>query len=145
MTRHQPTNPDTSSRWALTPQQHAAADLLAAGTSVTDAAASIGVTRQTVSEWLHHHHGFRAALNQRRQELWAGVADRLRALLPKAVTVLERAINEGTTPLAAAVHVLRACAMYGQPQPIGPTDPDDLDVQERERATDRLRRHFAAF
>ena len=47
MTRQNPTNPDA--RWALPPPQHTTVDLLAIGTSVTDA------------------------------------ADRLRALLPKAV------------------------------------------------------------
>ena len=133
MTRQQPTNPDT--KWALTPPQHAAVDLLAVGTSVTDAAESIGIARQTVSEWLHHHHGFRAALNQRREELWAGVTDRLR----------EREIDQGGASLAAAVHVLKACALYGTPQPIGATDPDDLDVDEREHAADRLQRHLLAF
>jgi len=49
----------------------------------------------------------------------------------------------GGASLAAAVHVLKACALYGKPQPIGPTDPDELDVGERERAADRLQRHFA--
>ena len=43
MTRQQPTNPDA--KWVLTPLQHSAVDLLAVGTSVTDAAALVGVTR----------------------------------------------------------------------------------------------------
>lgn len=61
MTRQQTTNPDID-RWALTPQQQAAVDLLVAGTTVTDTAEAISVAHQTVSEWLHHHHGIRAAL-----------------------------------------------------------------------------------
>jgi transposase-like protein len=70
MTRRAATNPDTEAdRWALNPQQEAAVALLAAGTTVTDAAEAIGVARQTVSEWLHHHHGFKAALNRRREEV----------------------------------------------------------------------------
>ena len=63
-------------------------DLLASGKSITDIATAIDVTRQTVSAWLHHHAGFQAALNSRRQELWAGMTDRLRGLLPKALDVL---------------------------------------------------------
>lgn len=58
MRRQEPTNPDT----ALTPQQEAAADLLATGKTVTDTAEAIGVTRQTVSEWLHYNPEFQAAL-----------------------------------------------------------------------------------
>jgi hypothetical protein len=46
--RHKATDADT----ALTPQQEAAADLLATGKTVTDTAEAIGVTRQTVSECL---------------------------------------------------------------------------------------------
>jgi len=49
MTRQQMTNPDTD-RWALTPQQNAAVDLVAVGTSVTEVAEAISVARQTVSE-----------------------------------------------------------------------------------------------
>lgn len=82
MTPPETTN-DDSGKLALTPQQSAAADLLAAGASVTDAAASIGVARQTVSGWLHGDRVFQAALNRRREELWSRVTDRLRALLPE--------------------------------------------------------------
>ena len=89
MARRNPTNPDTLD-WTLTPQQETAVDLLASGKTVTDTATAIEVTRQTVSEWLNHHPGFQAALNSRRQELWAGVSDTLRGLLPKALDVLKR-------------------------------------------------------
>jgi len=100
MRRQKPTNSD-GGKWTLTPKQRATLDLLAAGTSVTDAAEAMTVSRQTVSDWLHHHHGFQAALNRRRRELWTNVSDRLRALLPKALTVLEREIGQGDTELAA--------------------------------------------
>jgi hypothetical protein len=151
MARQNTTNPDTD-KWALTPQQEAAVDLLAVGTTVTDAATAIDVARQTVSGWLHHHHGFQAALNRRRQELWSSLADRLRALLPKALTVLEREIDEGHAPVTAAVHVLKACALYGVPKPSGPIDAAELDTMDRERETmererdaDRQRRNLFAF
>lgn len=130
--KRQKTTKSDASKWALTPKQRATLDLLAVGTSITEAAEATGVSRQTVSEWLHHHHGFQAALNRRRRELWTNVSDRLRALLPKALTVLEREIEDGSAPLAAAVHVLKACAVYGSPLPIGSTDPAELDLVERE-------------
>ena len=54
--------------------------MIRATVAVTKAAEASGVTHQTASEWLNAHSGFRAALNQRRQELWAESADRLRSL-----------------------------------------------------------------
>jgi len=68
MTRHKPTNPDTPD-WTLTPQQETAVDLLVSGKTVTDTAMAVEVTRQTVSEWLHHPPGFQADLPPL---LWAG-------------------------------------------------------------------------
>ena len=103
MARQKTTNPDTPD-WPLTPQQETTLDLLASGKTVTDTAAAIEVTRQTVSEWRHHHPGFQAALNSRRQELWVGMTDTLRGLLPKALDVLKSELD-GQTPLPAAVHV----------------------------------------
>ena len=100
MARQKPTNPDTPD-WTLTPQQETAVDLLASGKTVTDTAAAVEVTRQTVSEWLNHHPGFQAALNSRRQELWAGMTDALRNLLPQAVEVLKHEL-EGEARLQAA-------------------------------------------
>jgi hypothetical protein len=128
----------------LTPQQGTAVDLLASGKTLTDTATAVEVTRQTVSEWLNHHPGFQAALNSRRQELWAGMADALRGLLPKALEVLKGEL-EGETPLPAAVHVLKACGLYGMVIPLGPTEVDDALLAEQERQSERRRRAvFAA-
>ena len=137
MARHKPTNPDTSD-WALTPQQETAVDLLASGKTVTDTATAIDVTRQTVSEWLNHHPGFQAALNGRRQELWIGMTDSLRGLLPKAMEVLTQEL-EGEHPLLAAVHVLKACGLYGMLPPRGPTEVEDAVLAEQERQSQRRR------
>ena len=143
MPRQKPTNPDPPD-WTLTPQQETAVDLLASGKTVTDAAAAVEVTRQTVSEWLNHHPGFQAALNSRRQELWVGMTDALRGLLPKALEVLKCAL-EGETPLPAAVHVLKACGLYGGiPVPQGPTDVEDAAIAQRRRVYDRMLMSLAA-
>ena len=136
MARHKPTNPDTPD-WTLAPQQETAVDLLASGKTVTDTAAAVEVTRQTVSEWLNHHPGFQAALNSRRQELWVGMTDALRGLLPKALEVLKCAL-EGETPLPAAVHVLKACGLYGMPAPQGPTEVEDAVIAEKARQRHRM-------
>ena len=135
--RHKPTNSDTPD-WTLSPQQETAVDLLASGKTLTDTAKALEVTRQTVSEWFNHHPGFQAALNSRRQELWAGMTDRLRGLLPKALDVLEREL-EGETPLPAAVHALKACGLYGMLPPRGPTEVEDVVLAEQQRQGERRR------
>src|SRR4029453_14508443 len=135
MPRQKPTNPDTPD-WTLTPQQETAVDLLASGKTVTDTAVAVDVTRQTVSEWLNHHPGFQAALNSRRQELWVGMTNRLRGLLPKALEVLTCEL-EGEHPLPGAVHVLKACGLYGNVSPLGPTEVEDAVLAEQERQSAR--------
>jgi hypothetical protein len=143
VSRQKTTNPDTPD-WTLTPQQETAVDLLASGKTVTDTAAAVEVTLQTVSEWLNHHPGFQAALNSRRQELWVGMTNRLRGLLPKALEVLKCEL-EGEHPLPAAVHVLKACGLYGVVSPLGPTEVEDAVLAEQERRSERRRRAvFAA-
>jgi Homeodomain-like domain-containing protein len=126
-------------RWELTPQQAAAVDLLATGRTVSETAEAVGVVRQTVSEWLNRHHGFRAELNRRREELWDGMQDRLRALLPKALDVIAGELDSERA-LAAAVHVLRACGLYGIAAPFGPTTSEELELKEREAEGERRRR-----
>ena len=143
MARQKPTNPDTQD-WTLTPQQETAVDLLITGMTVTDTAAAVEVTRQTVSEWLNHHPGFQAALNRRRQELWVGMTDTLRGLLPTALEVLKCELD-GEAPLPAAVHVLKACGLYGGiPVPQGPTEVEDAAIAQRRRVYDRMLMSLAA-
>jgi hypothetical protein len=142
MPRQKPTNPDTPD-WTLTPQQETAVDLLASGKTVTDVAKAIEVTRQTVSEWFNHHPGFQAALNSRRQELWVGMTNRLRGLLPKALEVLTCEL-EGEHPLPAAVHVLKACGLYGNVSPLGPTEVEDAEIAQRQRVYGRMLASLAA-
>jgi hypothetical protein len=45
---------------------------------------------------------------------------------------------EGETPLPAAVHVLKACGLYGVPAPQGPTEPEDAMLAQQCRQRDRL-------
>jgi len=52
------------------------------------------------------------------------MTDALRGLLPKALEVIERELD-GEAPLPAAVHVLKACGLYGMlpPRPHLPSAP----------------------
>ena len=94
-TRNQ-TNSDAPPDASLSQQQLAAVDCLAAGRNLQQVADAIGVQRPTVSHWLNHHCGFQAALNSRRQELWDGMVERLRGLLPEALDVLEQQLRATT-------------------------------------------------
>jgi len=124
--RQKPTKGDAS-KWELTPQQAAAVDLLAAGRTVSETAEAVGVVRQTVSEWLNQHDGFRAAVNQRRHELWAAVTDRLRSLVPKALDVLEEGLTAGN--VQAALGLLKAAGLHGLAAPSGPTTPEAVEAE----------------
>jgi hypothetical protein len=92
-----------------------------------------------VSDWLNRHHAFRAALNRRRQELWAESADRARSLVPKALDVLAEELA-GERRLTAAVHIVKAVGLYGLAAPSGPTDPEELVAGEKERQFNLLMR-----
>ena len=144
MARRITTEPDTTARPAMTTQQELAVDLLASGRTVTEAAATIGVARQTVSEWLNQNADFRAALNERRQELWAATGDRLRALLPDAVDALAGELRGGNRLRAAAL-VLRVCGADGLAAPLGPTDPEEIELADRERESSRTMRSALAW
>jgi len=93
----------------LSTAQLAAIPLLLAGKSVTDTAAAVGVTRQTVSGWLNADTLFIATLNDERADLWEAGKDRLRSLLPRALDVLETGLDHPDLRigLAAARDVLR--------------------------------------
>jgi hypothetical protein len=126
----------------LTPQQLLAIDLLTTGRTISEASELIGVSRQTVSEWHNRNPVFTAALNERRQELWSGMTNRLRALLPKALALVEQAIERGD--VKAAMAVLRAAGLHGLSAPKGPTTPEDAETEARERETARRNRALFA-
>ena len=129
--------------WTLSPEQSAAVDLLATGKTVSEIAGALEVPVQTISEWYKCHPGVQAELNARRQELWAGTADRLRALLPKVLEVLAEELK-GENRLHAAVHVLKACRLYGAELPSGSTDVEEIVVMEKERVKKRQQREYFA-
>lgn len=132
-----------SSAHGLTLAQLSAVDLLAAGKNDTDTAAALGVNRVTVTRWRLYSPDFRAALAAQRAAVRGAAADRLRALLPKALDALadalERAEGDERTDVALAVRKLAG------PLPVvpsEPTDPEDIvrgAAVERERAQKRTR------
>ena len=101
------------------------------------------MARQTVSEWVNRGVAFRAGLNGRRQELWDANCDRLRALLPDAVEALATELRNGDRLKAAAL-ILRACGAYALAAPMAPTDPEEIELADRERASSQSMRSSIA-
>ena len=132
MPRQKATQPDTETL-TVSPKQDQAIALLLTGKTVTEVAEVVEVSRQTVSEWVHHHPGFQATLHQRQRELWQGASEQLRALLPKALEVVTKALD-GEQALPAAVHVLKACGLYGGLAPSGPIDAADIALEHKKQA-----------
>lgn len=125
--------PDVSTAdWTLTPEQEVAADMLASGRTVAEVVEAVGVPIQTVREW-YRQPWIRATINSRREEMWEGPGFRLRALLPKALKVIEAEL-EGERRLEAAVHILKSCRLYGQTALyIGQTEAVDAYITAEEQ------------
>ena len=137
---------ERASEWALSSEQEKAAVLLAKGKTIAETAESVEVSEHTVRSWRWEHPGVQAAVNSRRQEDWAVVTDRLRALVPKALEVLEQEL-EGEAPLAAALHILKACGLYGLRATgmwDGLTDPEDIAIEQAVQQQSRTRERMFA-
>jgi hypothetical protein len=119
------TKPDSK----LSVEQLNAIDILVAGKTDGEVAETVGVTRQTVCGWRNEHPAFAAALNRRRRELWGAEADRLRALVSKAVDALGLALEaeDRRVQVAAALGVLKAVGLYGLPAPAEPTTAEGVE------------------
>jgi len=77
-----------------------------------------------VTKWRLYDPDFQAALNVRRAEIWGAAADRLRALLPKALDVLAKTLDDDKSPdqFKAASTLLKMAGIA--PTAPGPIDPN---------------------
>jgi hypothetical protein len=94
---------------ALSPKQEKAALLIASGLEKRAAAAEVGVTPQTISEWLKLP-GFEACINQERMAALEATRDKMRALGPEAVKAIAEILGDEGKPasrLKAAEVVLK--------------------------------------
>ncbi len=135
-----PTKPAQTRRSELSIGQQNAIDNLILGGTDAEAATAGGVGRQTVCDWRNHDPAFRAELNRERAALWSGSTDRLRSLVPLALTVLADALAE-RPDARTALDVLRLAgigegANLGKVG-IGPTTAAGIDAADAE-ARDRV-------
>lgn len=114
----------------ISDQQSRAIDLLLQGSSQTEAAAEVGVARETLNRWTRYHPGFKAAWNSRREAINKAHADRLRVLRLAALEIIEEAIEQGDAKLA--LDFWRASS-GAELDVVGPTDPDKLLKEEAKR------------
>ena len=124
------TQPDKT----LQPEQEQAIALILTGQTDQAIADAVGVTRQTVNGWRNHNPEFMAVLNQRRATIWEGHTERLRGLATGAIDTLADALDDDDPKeqRAAAVHILKACGLYGQSlQPLGMIDPEAIKSEQR--------------
>jgi hypothetical protein len=129
-----------SNAHGLSLAQQSAVDLLAAGKNDTEAADALKLNRVTITRWRLYSPEFRAALADQRAAVWGASADRLRALLPKALDALADALEQadGADRVTVALAVLKLAG----PLPLPPSDPTEAGEyvrREVERERDRAR------
>lgn len=109
------THTHNPSQSGLTVEQLNAIDVLVTGAPDREAAVAAGVARETVTRWRNDNPRFQAELSRQRQAVWGEATNRLRGMVPKALDVLETAVDD--FDVSAAVQVLRAVGLYGN---VGP-------------------------
>jgi hypothetical protein len=112
---------ETRQKPTLTVPQEKALVALLRGQTLTEAATTAGVSRQTVSEWLHRHPSFAAQLTARRLELREGIDRGLETAGAAAVRTLVLLMDDDDSRvcLAAARTVLELLRVEVTP-PVAP-------------------------
>jgi hypothetical protein len=135
------TVPDPDLDRALTPEQLAAAEVLASGGTVAAAAEAAGVDRRVVDAWRTDDPVFVAELNARKQDRLDRVQGRLRGLAGTAVEAVERMIVDDSVPAAVRLRaiqiVLDAAGGLKKADEIGPCTPSDAKwaIAKRQRSS----------
>src|SRR5215467_13445325 len=96
----------TQEKLSLSPAMLSAADLVATGVTIADAARRCHVARATVSRWWNHNTAFRARVEERQTDAWRDASQLLRAFSPEAARVLGRELK-GSNKLRASIELLK--------------------------------------
>ena len=124
----------------LSPKKRIALIKLTQGASYRATGAAVGVTRQTVHDWMKDDPHFQAAFNAWQHDAVQTGHHRLMTGVADAVTAVLDAIHRGDT--ASAWKLLNAMGVTDRPNP-GTTDPGLLNIElqlERDKELLRLRK-----
>lgn len=122
----------------LTVTQLSAVDLLAGGKNDAETADALKLHRVTVTRWRNYSPEFRAALAERRQAVWGSAADKLRALIPKAIDTLAAELETGEDKVQVALAILKLAG----PLPLITNESTDPDAIVREIVTAEREAHI---
>jgi hypothetical protein len=78
----------------LTDLQRAALKMLLSGHRLIHIAKSLGITPRTLYTWRNHDVAFMAELTRGRESIWNESVDQVRALLPRAVEVMQQHLDD---------------------------------------------------
>jgi hypothetical protein len=132
------------SLFTLTPTQLKALDLLLSGLPDVHVAQALNIHRTTIYRWKTLHPAFVAEYNRLRIDAWDACHQRLRHLLPRALSALGKGLrsDDPSVALRSATTLLRHAApdkdvLPPPPERKTPTTPDafiDAFVQAHRRA-----------
>jgi len=123
----------------LDPNQLTVLEALLTGCTITDAAASIGVSRATVHRWLKDDYLFRAEVNAARHALRQTSLARLDALCERSIDVLRAALDT-SSDTRVALEVLKGCGVLGGERMLGVLDAELLEAEEQSETKERKAR-----
>jgi hypothetical protein len=123
----------------LDPSQLSVLEALLAGSTITDAAAAVGVSRTTVHRWLKDDYLFRAEVNAARHALRQTSLARLDALCERSIEVLRGALDQ-SSDTRIALEVLKGCGVLGGDRTVGTLDAELLEAESRSETEGRLAR-----
>ncbi len=96
-------NQKSKNKVALNAKQTNAIDMLVQGKTASETAKAVAVSSSTLARWQTENPHFIVELNKKRRELWASSQQRLRALIPKALDVLDDALLNGDAKTASFI------------------------------------------
>jgi AcrR family transcriptional regulator len=131
-------SPDKPGTHDLTTAQCRAVAALAGGATIVNAAAAAGVSRPTVYAWFQNNAEFTAELNRARAEQREAIRTELRGLATAAVGTVRELIESPETPPAVRLRASLAVLQAVGAEPIGPTDPADIECANQARDFARL-------
>ena len=134
---------DTDATEPLSSVQLKVLESLVAGESITKAAKTNGVSRETVHRWHRNNFAFRATLNRMKHELQESVDARLLATTSRAAENVAKAVADGDVKVS--LHVLRGSGLLSGDRPaVGSDNPrhlkDDAEVATEEDRIYRIKR-----